>query len=240
MTTTPASNPRNANAIRGRLVDVLRRDLIGPDPSDVDLHGERLADNPSRWYLAGFLAPAPDGAGEEADGTEDVGDPLFGEDEGADPETGGGRAADDAPEDEPSARKSRAPSSCGLTVMMDASVREIEVTLSWGDYVTLPPLPEQVFLDEKAQFDPAYRNVQWQRMPGKETLPLIVPENGRGPRVIVPNSAGRQRPGGALVLEAHARPYSLVQPDGSKRHVRAVTIMVVNRRKSTVRRFSDV
>ncbi len=74
-TITPAST--SANVIRGRLVDVLRRDLIGPDPSDVDLHGERLTDNPSRWYLAGFLAPAPDGAGEEADGTEDVGDPTL-------------------------------------------------------------------------------------------------------------------------------------------------------------------
>src|SRR6266404_2008589 len=240
MTTTPAAIATSANAIRGRLVDVLRRDLIGPDPSDVDLDTERLKDNPSRWYLAGFLAPAPDGAGEEAAGTEDVGDPLFGEDEGADPETGGARAADDTPDDEPSARKSRAPSSCGLTVMIDASVREIEVILSWGDYVTLPPLPEEVFIDEKAQFDPAHRNVQWQRVPGKATVPLTVPENGRGKPVIVPDSAGRQRPGGALVLEAHARPYSLDQPDGSKKHLRAVTIMVVNRRKSTVRRFSDV
>jgi hypothetical protein len=235
-----ASSPASANAIRGRLVNVLRRDLIGPDPSDLDLHNERLTDNPSRWYLAGFLAPAPDGAGEGAEVIEDVGDPLFGEDEGADPEVGGGRAADDAPDDEPSARKSRAPSSCGLTVMVDASVREIEVTLSWGDYVTLPPLPEQVFLDEKAQFDPAYRNVQWQRVPGKATLSLTVPENGRGQRVIVPGSAGQQRTGGALVLEAHARPYSLDQPDGSTKHLRAVTIMVVNRRKSAVRRFSDV
>src|SRR5258707_15075649 len=151
MTVAPASTAISANAIRAQLVDVLRRDLIGPDPSDVDLHHERLTDNPSRWYLAGFLAPAPEGA-EEADLTEDVGDPLFGDDEGADPETGGGRAADDTPDDEPSARKSRVPSSCGLTVMVDASVLEVEVTLSWGDYVTLPPLPEDVFLDEKAQF----------------------------------------------------------------------------------------
>src|SRR5258707_15411956 len=123
MTVAPASTAISANAIRAQLVDVLRRDLIRPDPSDVDLHHERLTDNPSRWYLAGFLAPAPDGAGEEAEVIEDVGDPLFGEDEGADPEVGGGRAADDAPDDEPSARKSRAPSSCGLTVMVDASVR---------------------------------------------------------------------------------------------------------------------
>src|SRR5258708_6581611 len=184
MSITPGATPADAKLIRRRLVDVLRRDLIGPDPSDIDLLSERLTDNPSRWYLAGFLAPALDGAGEEADGTEDVGDPLFGDDESADPEAGGGRAADDTPEDEPSARKSRAPSSCGLTVMIDASVREIDVTLSWGDYVTLPPLPVEVFIDEKAQFDPAYRNVQWQRIPGKETVPLPVPENGRGQRVI--------------------------------------------------------
>ena len=242
MTTAPSAPAASAAQIRGRLVDTLRRDLIGPGPDDADLFDERLdvKENPSRWYLAGYLAPAPDGDGEEAEGLEDPGDPLFGEDEGADPEAGGGRAADDTPEDQPSSRKVRTPSSCGLTVMVDASVREIEVTVSWGDYVTVPPLPDEVFLNEKTQFDPAYRNVQWQRTPGKETLRLNVPEDGRGPQMIVPNSAGRQRPGGALVLEAHARPYTIQQPDGSTLHLRTVTIMVVNRRKSTIRRFNDV
>jgi hypothetical protein len=42
-----------------------------------------------------------------------------------------------SPDDEPSARKSRIPSSCGLTVLVHASVHEVDVTLSWGDYVTL-------------------------------------------------------------------------------------------------------
>ena len=144
------------------------------------------------------------------------------------------------PDDEPSARKSRVPSSCGLTVLVDASVREVEVSLSWGDYVTVPPLPDEVFTDEKAQYDPAYRNVQWQRVPGQATLRLPVPENGRGRPVLVPGSAGAQRAGGALVLEAHARPYTLDQPDGTKRHLMALTVMVVNRRDNTRRRFSDV
>ena len=53
--------PTSAAAIRGRLVDTLRRDLIGPGPQDADLAHERLKNNPSRWYLAGFLAPALDG-----------------------------------------------------------------------------------------------------------------------------------------------------------------------------------
>jgi hypothetical protein len=231
----------SAAAIRGRLVDTLRRDLIGPGPADADLARERLKNNPSRWYLAGFLAPALDGSSEGTESVEDEGDPLLG-DEASDPETGtgGGRAADDPADDEPSARKSRVPSSCGLTVLVDASIQEIEVTLSWGDYVTIPPLPDEVFVDEKAQFDPAYRNVQWQRVPGQATVHLPVPKNGRGRPMLVSGSAGAQRPGGALVLEAHARPYTLDQPDGTKRHLMALTVMFVNRRNNTRRRFSDV
>jgi hypothetical protein len=226
--------------VRARLVETLRRDLIGPGPDDADIRDERLKENPSRWYLAGYLAPAPDGAGDGADEVEEEGDPLFGADEGADPETGRARAADDPPPDETAARKVRAPSSCGLTVLIDASVNEIEVGLSWGDYVTIPPLPENVFVDAKAQFDPAYRTVQWQRIPVEATVRIAVPENGRGPQIVAPDSAGRQRPEGALVIEAHARPYTLELPDGSKRTLRALTVTVVNRRKATQRRFADV
>jgi hypothetical protein len=51
----------SAAAIRSRLVDTLRRDLIGPGPKDADLGHERLKNNPSRWYLAGFIAPALEG-----------------------------------------------------------------------------------------------------------------------------------------------------------------------------------
>jgi hypothetical protein len=181
---------KDATSVRVRLVETLRRDLIGPGPDDLDLRDERLKEKPSRWYLTGFLAPAPDGKDDLADDMEEEGDPLIGEDEGADPETGSARAADDPPADEPAARKVRAPSSCGLTVLIDAAVKEIEVALSWGDYVTVPPLPETVFVDEKAQFDPAYRTVQWQRIPGSATMRIPVPESGRGAQVLVQDSEG--------------------------------------------------
>ena len=69
---------------------------------------------------------------------------------------------------------------------------------------------------------------------------LPVPQNGRGRPVLVPGSAGAQRAGGALVLEAHARPYALDQPDGTKRNLMALTVMIVNRRNNARRRFSDV
>ena len=105
------------------------------------------------------------GEEKEGDPIEDTGDPLFGVDEGADPETGGGRASDDTPE-----RRTHAQSPIAVIVRPDRigrrSVRELEVRLSWGDYVTIPPLPEEVFLDEAQQFDPAWRKLQWQRMPG--------------------------------------------------------------------------
>ena len=130
MTVADIPTGNDATSVRARLVETLRRDLIGPGPGDFDLRDERLKENPSRWYLTGFLAPAPDGKDESADGIQEEGDPLFGEDEGADAETGSARAADDPPADEPAARKVRAPSSCGLTVLIDAAVKEIEVTLT--------------------------------------------------------------------------------------------------------------
>lgn len=96
--TLPAAPVRDATAVRRRIVDLLRRDLIGPTPGaeDADLAREILDknENPSRWYLTGFLAPALDGAEEEL-GEE--GDPATAADEGADAETGPARAADDAP-----------------------------------------------------------------------------------------------------------------------------------------------
>jgi predicted tellurium resistance membrane protein TerC len=76
----------DAEQVRARLVDVLRRDLIGPGPEDVDIARERLKENPSRWYLTGYLAPAPETAGlaaaeaaealEEATGVEFEGEPT--------------------------------------------------------------------------------------------------------------------------------------------------------------------
>jgi hypothetical protein len=48
--------------VRPRLVDLLRRDLIGPHSDlDPDLARERLPERPSRWYVGGFIVPAYDG-----------------------------------------------------------------------------------------------------------------------------------------------------------------------------------
>ena len=149
--------------VRDHIVQTLRRDLIGPGPDDVDLQRERLDDKPSGWYVTGFLAPLPAQGRDTQEEPEEEGDPYFGDDMGGDAETGPARAADDRPEDDPPAAPIRAPSSLGLTVLLDASVTEVAVKLSWGDYVTVPPLSPEKLLDEKADAP----EVVWDRIPGE-------------------------------------------------------------------------
>lgn len=59
--------------VRERLVDLLRRNLIGPHPErDPDLVREVIAgEAPSNWYLTGYLVPHPDG-GHAAPSPEDA------------------------------------------------------------------------------------------------------------------------------------------------------------------------
>jgi Helicase conserved C-terminal domain len=227
--------------VRARLVETLRRDLIGPGPQDSDLARERLKEKPSGWYVNGYLAPVPEPSGtsaesEEQDDLFEEGDPLVGDDHGADSDVGPARAADDAPEDVAPAVRVRAPSSLGLTVLLDSSVREVEVHLSWGDYVTVPPLNDEELLDEKA----GAPDVVWDRISGAATRRVPVPLDGNRATIAVPNSGGAQRPSGALALELHARPYEVTEPEGTKRSLRVLTIMVVNRRSSVRRRYQDV
>lgn len=233
-------DPKSPTAVRGRLVETLRRDLIGPDPRDADLAEETLKDNPSRWYLTGFLAPAPVEGADDATTIDEPGDMLTAADEGADPETGAARAADDVPADDPAPRRALAPSACGLTVLIDARAETAEVLVTWGDYVTEPPLPPEVFVDETAAYDPKHQNVLWRRVPGEATVVIPVPKPGERVVRMLAGSAGRQRPGGGLVVEAFARPYSLDKADGGRAEVVALTVMMVNRRDPARRRFADV
>ena len=230
------TSPTSAQ-IRERLVHTLRRDLIGPGPEDEDLQRERLNDKPSGWYVTGFLAPVPPTGEATDEELEEEGNPIFGDDDSGDAETGPARAADDQPDDEPPAVRVRAPSSLGLTVLLDASVNEVEVKLSWGDYVTIPPVSEEALLDDKASAP----DVEWKRVPSEALFRVPVPRNGRGPRITVPGSGGAHRPSGALQIEAHARPYTVRDADGSPRELRVLTLMIVNRRSSVRRRrYQDV
>ena len=62
---------RTSLDVRSSIVETFRGNLVGPAPQDLDLARERLNENPSRWYLTGFLAPAdepaPSGRSDEDD-----------------------------------------------------------------------------------------------------------------------------------------------------------------------------
>jgi hypothetical protein len=248
-------------AIRARIVDVFRRDLIGPLPGrvcprDADLQRERLSDGendrPSRWYLAGFLAPADDAAGMEAEENEQ---PELGAVEEAEIDVSesegdgaGGAAGDQEPPEAPSTARRFLPSSIGLTVLLPPDVSEIEALVSWGDYRTEPPLPESILagdeetkeLDENGK--PIRRkrpNFDWVRVPKERSIKLRIVE-GRGSPTTVPESACEQRRGGGLQLETHARTFTYRRADGTDETVRAVTVFLVNRRNSAHRYYADV
>src|SRR6218665_3064667 len=59
---TKLPKPSTPVAVRERLLDLLRRDLVGPHPdSDPDLAREVIGGvAPSTWYLTGFLGPKRD------------------------------------------------------------------------------------------------------------------------------------------------------------------------------------
>ncbi len=243
------SAPRQSVAIRSSIVETFRRDLVGPAPQDADLARERLNESPSRWYLTGFLAPADNPLAQNgARGAED--DPSTQEEmetdvEEADDFGAGGAAGDTELPEAPTTKRKFLPSSIGLTVLLPPDVKEIEALISWGDYLTEPPLPEIILLpDEAGEKDEEGRpkkkrpQVDWVRTPRQQSVRVIVPE-GRGEQIVIPESAAAQRPGGGLVLESHARMFTYPTPSGGEQ-VRALTVFLVNRRAAVHRFYADV
>jgi hypothetical protein len=241
----------NSVDIRAQIVNVFRRDLIGPGLQDMDLANERLNESPSRWYLAGFLAPAEDPLG--LDGEDDDNDPSAQEEmeidvEEPDADGTGGAATDNEEPEAPNARRRFLPSSVGLTVLLNPDVATIEARVSWGDYRTEPPLPEEVLLPDELAGEGGEGGkikrsqrplVEWIRSDKHRTVRLAIQE-GRGVQIVVPESAAEQRRGGGLVLETHSRLFSYTMPDGTTESVRALTVFLVNRRATVHKFYSDV
>src|SRR3989442_1073164 len=112
--------------VRGRIVDALRLDLVGPWPGH-SFADERLPGwiRPSNWYLTGFLIPS--GAPPEQSADEDEDDDV-----GAIPESEG--LAEESNEERKAAKKGFFPSSVGLSFLVSAEERALTVTVDWGDY----------------------------------------------------------------------------------------------------------
>jgi hypothetical protein len=233
--------------VRGRLVEVLRRDLIGPSPDDTDIARERLGEEPSRWYLSGYIAPAAvvseDEAAEESDDPEGLEIDEDDENDRIEKAGAAGAAPDRVEDDKPIRRRSFHPSAIGITVLLPQGVRDVEAIVTWGDYQTEPSIEAYLLAAEGGAQDgpkPDAPRVEWVRIPRSENLRVPVP-SGRADRpVIVPNSGTPQLPGGSLELTAHARDYEVEMPDGSTNRFQALTVFLVNRRKKAPRRYEDI
>ena len=230
--------------VRERIVRTFRRDLIGPGPDDTDLAHERLKsnENPSRWYLTGFIAPAEDPIDAVVDDPSQQ-EEMDHEADTPDVAGAGGTAGDNQEPDAPNTKRRFLPSSVGLTVLLPADVKEIEVHVSWGDYRTEPPLPESILIEHDEEDGKGKKKerptVEWVRIPRKAPPIRLALDKPRG-RKVVPDSAAEQRSGGGLELDYHMRDFEFKTPDGSTEHVRAVTVFLVNRRASVTRKYVDV
>lgn len=229
--------------VRTSIVKAFRRDLVGPDtgPEDADLAEERLTEAPSRWYLTGFIAPASDPAESEEDDPSaqeemelDSGEP---DNEGA-----GGAAGDKDLPEAPITRRRMQPSSVGLTILLPIGVKEIEACITWGDYRTEPPLPEDLLTppeDGNSAIDRRKApEVEWVRKPQERKVSISLGDTRV--TVPVPDSSTPQLGGGGLELDVLARDYTYDSPDGVPQHIRAVTVFLVNRRASTRKRYEDL
>jgi hypothetical protein len=234
--------------VRAKLVDLIRRDLIGPHPDlDPDLAREVLQDEkPSRWYVGGFIVPVYDGVASAAkdedkeEAAEDAGDDLLGS-ETLDSSLDGDADEKDGVDQPP--RDRFLPSSIALTVILPETVREVTVRATWGDYKTEPPLPDALLIPdytavegEKKPEKPA--SLRWVRIPGEATRTIDVTESKSG--IPLTGSAAPQRPGGGLEIAVHQRPLTQTTPEGTTERLRVVTVFLVNRRKRAKAPYTDV
>lgn len=254
--------PTTSVEARARLIDLMRRDLIGPHPDlDKDLEREVLAgSSPSTWYLTGYLGPrrstgtarrlaAISGSSiaqeEAAEGQLEALRGSEGMEEGA---PGKGGAADDGSSERPPTR-SFEPSSMGLTVLLPRDARVLKARVTWGDYVTEPRLEEAVFMRaprEEAETrgekpaEPKKNSLHWRRIPREEWVTINLQPGENPQTIVIPNSAAPMASGGCLQLVVSARPTETAGIDGQTRKLLAVSVFLVNARAEALRRFGDL
>jgi hypothetical protein len=191
--------------IRARLVEALELDLVGPRRQHGALQHERLRsfEYPSRFYLTGFLVPIAAKQEQKRDVDEDDGEN----------EVVRGGLVEESNEDRKAAKKSFFPSSMGISFLVAADARELEVRVSWGDYAPV----EEGAEEKKERF--------WQRTPREVSVRVALGDASPDPRKLdVPDSGGLQ----LHVLER------AIATDGLGTHLphgtRSVSVFLVNAR----------
>ena len=219
--------------IRSDLVDTLRRDLIGPLPSDTALANEILPSRPSRWYLTGWLVPTGAPADQRRGTSGDEGDLGTGQ-------SGGGNGLDDDGGDPAAPPSAFLPASIGLSVFVPEDCDTVIAEASWGDYrpetiegrggpesedpasEPLPEIPGEGEPPAESSSTPSgtLRRLIWRRTPGFTRLALPL-QDGTTDHPLVGTD------GMALVLLVRR---AEVGPPTARQRVKAISVFLVNNR----------
>jgi hypothetical protein len=245
----PLSIMPTSAAIRTKLVDALKLDLVGPWPGH-EFANELLPENPTRWYLTGYLVPesAPVEHRSDAEAKDEV-------------DAGGeGGGMDDGGAPDKAAAPSLLPSSMGLSVLVPAGVAKLQVEVAWGDYHFEDPTrqeeePADEGLGVKEEIKPEPYEIPessaaaLQEEPPPQTGKASPPPRGyrRCPRcekieVSLPQEAGKavsfQVPNsGGLRLMATVRPVPQDSHNRLPKGTRAVCVFLVNGRPPADRAY---
>ena len=216
-------------AVRNRMLDALRLDLVGPRPGDArhrEYENEILSTAPSKWYLSGFLVPYEADIDERSD--DDADDKLDmvnervveGDDENAPEGT--------------SARKAYFPSSMGLSVLVAQDTAQLEVRLAWADY--LPDgqarrraRPEDQDLEAETEIPKLGLPKAWHRKEREAEIVVTLRDDATFAED-VPDSEGLQ-----LVVSVRPVADTGLVPPGT----RSVSVFLVNHRKPAVETQRD-
>lgn len=203
--------------VRSTLVQALYFDLVGPRPGDaLEYVNEELEQEPSKWYLTGFLVPCHAPAEVRCDDTADEQLERLAETE---------TNEDSSVPEQTAARRAWFPSSMGLSFLVKPTTTELEATLAWGDYFPVMPEPEPNSTDEPESDTPEKKEKKrqpsyWQRVPRLATLKIPLKLSPGPYTLAIPNETG-------LKLVVMCRPVGAkFFPEGT----RAVSCFVVNYR----------
>ncbi len=206
-----------AKDVRTQLLSALELDLVGPrtgHPPHARYAEEVLPIAPSKWYLAGFLVPYEAPADQRAD---DDGDEVL-------DQVGRKIEADDdnAPE-AASARKAFFPSSMGLSVLVAADTAQLQVKVTWADYVPAAKPGDADARDDEADAPAPEERAgrgQWRRVP-REAERFVTLTDGTQPPVGLPGFADL-----SIVVSVRSVGDHGLVPKGT----RSVSVFLVNHR----------